>query len=1053
MLRSLLASFLTALLLTTALLPARPALAADTLFFQSIRYPSAVKAGESITFQVQVTPVGEAALCCGSLFLNGPGNQRHLLRLHRTAGDMLEATLTLNPHTPEGTWEIASLFLWDSWSNLHYLEKLSHSFAVQRGDAPSDTKGPVLKSIKLPQEVTAGEIFPVTAIAEDDLSGVDRVSVFVQPQGGESPLWKHIVELHPTGRPGELVGYMVADPLTPPNLVQEISKVTLSDRAGNETVYERASMAANTSNKLTSQVKLQRLPPGLETSPYLNVIHPGENGYWNWLELDRQHMVNLLSESFTKAGTVREIIAAELPQLRAAVDQLRAEIYIDPATELKVSPYATTGKWLAVNAGILARIEMLTELDRQAGLTRPERTPLTASGISSIYTGAAPPEGWVAMENSVNSLYAQLPAALLRVLAQSPEAVAALKSPAWESPYFGYNQVLDRDVLYFAPIRSYVPSYFRRGQSSMMLTITPSVTLTGTVSFVFDAIGLHFAQAYIASPYAEDAPDRWKEYMDLRGAKDYVLDKETISLLEDNLGEDFGWSFLPSSLGEESLHQSLPSLKQNPEMAKQFREFVTKKLQTAPPVTTLTPNTLLETGTSSTFVTTVSPYSAAIPAITNGVLWGPSQPAYMKSVKNKDVAESSAPAPDVGHLYWFEIQARDSIGRTYHRNVIYYRAPVMLDPYPAATNQPTLTLTGSAPANQRVTVGNASARTDSQGRFRIAVPLKEGVNDLRLTVSGQKLAAAFKVRYEPTGTPVTLKVDLPGITRENSVWGSVKTEPYAMVRVNGHRFQADAQGEGPFFTFLTEGANTVEVVVTTTAGNTASWKGVVVKNTAAGDIRLNLPVLTNQKSYTLTGTVEPGSSLTINDTVVPVEATGLFKQTIALSEGPNTLKLVATDRAGNRIKQTSSITYSAQVPTAVTTSSVTLKGKVVRGTSLSYDGQTIPVGPDGSFQHEVPLNLGANTFVLTASQNGQFTGLVQFDVFLPVEIGTPTATPDGKLTLTGKTLPGYIINVNDTTIPIESDGTFTATFEKKSAPAIVTVTGEGKNYKVEVPAP
>lgn len=488
-------------------------------------------------------------------------------------------------------------------------------------------------------------------------------------------------------------------------------------------------------------------------------------------------------------------------------------------------------------------------------------------------------------------------------------------------------------------------------------------------------------------------------------------------------------------------------------MARAFREWALKKLERPAPEVKITPNSFLEVGTSATFKASLSPASAAVSFTSQGFRWNPLLGETIKPAVTGGLADYSAAAPTVGRISWYLLQAKDSTGRPYARVQYYFRSPVVLDPIPAATNQPTMVITGRTSPNQKVMIGEASGFSDKDGRFRVTIPLKEGKNDLRLTISGQPMGARFVITYEATRTPVTVKVDLPGSTKEETVFGTVQSAPFAMVTVQGMKAQADPKGQTPFVVPVAEGVNSIEVSVTTPAGNTASWKGTVLRDSDAAAITLNLPVLTNQQTYTATGNVEPGSTLTINDAIVPVDAAGLFKQPLVLTEGVNTLKLVATDRSGNRTEQTATITYSPAVPALSTNPVVTLKGKVAPGTTLTYQGQRILVGLDGTFQHDVPLSLGANSFVLSAAQNGQSTGFLQFDVLLPVKTDTPTPLPDGKWSLTGTTLPGYMLAVNDMLVPVQADGSFTATFEKKGAAAILTVIGDGKSHKVEVPMP
>ncbi|MBM4250175.1 MAG: cadherin-like beta sandwich domain-containing protein [Euryarchaeota archaeon] len=62
--------------------------------------------------------------------------------------------------------------------------------------------------------------------------------------------------------------------------------------------------------------------------------------------------------------------------------------------------------------------------------------------------------------------------------------------------------------------------------------------------------------------------------------------------------------------------------------------------------------------------------------------------------------------------------------------------------------------------------------------------------------------------------------------------------------------------------------------------------------------------------FTFTGQAEPGSRVTVNGMSVPVSRDGNFSVELVLKEGPNTITVVATDRAGNEAVQVYKVTYN-----------------------------------------------------------------------------------------------------------------------------------------------
>ena len=80
---------------------------------------------------------------------------------------------------------------------------------------------------------------------------------------------------------------------------------------------------------------------------------------------------------------------------------------------------------------------------------------------------------------------------------------------------------------------------------------------------------------------------------------------------------------------------------------------------------------------------------------------------------------------------------------------------------------------------------------------------------------------------------------------------------------------------------------------------------------------------TDADTITITGTAtDKGTgidTLTINGNNISVSKDGSFSYTVNLTEGTNTINIVATDKAGNKITKTMTITYTSPVKTTVIT--------------------------------------------------------------------------------------------------------------------------------------
>lgn len=109
-------------------------------------------------------------------------------------------------------------------------------------------------------------------------------------------------------------------------------------------------------------------------------------------------------------------------------------------------------------------------------------------------------------------------------------------------------------------------------------------------------------------------------------------------------------------------------------------------------------------------------------------------------------------------------------------------------------------------------------------------------------------------------------------------------------------------------TKLPDGSNTIELQVTDNDGNVSDKASVsFIISTAAPTLDVTTPVdnlLTNHSSVTVSGTAAAGSnavtlsSVTVNGSKVTIGSDGAFSTEVQLTEGANTITIVATDSLG-----------------------------------------------------------------------------------------------------------------------------------------------------------
>ena len=123
-------------------------------------------------------------------------------------------------------------------------------------------------------------------------------------------------------------------------------------------------------------------------------------------------------------------------------------------------------------------------------------------------------------------------------------------------------------------------------------------------------------------------------------------------------------------------------------------------------------------------------------------------------------------------------------------------------------------------------------------------------------------------------------------------------------------------------TTLSDGQHTIKIDASDHDGNASIQTSVTFKiDTVAPTLNVTSPTdnfVTNQASITVEGTTNDATSspvtVTINDEPVTVQSNGSFSKQITLSEGENTITVVATDGAGKSTTVTRHVTLDTGGP-------------------------------------------------------------------------------------------------------------------------------------------
>ncbi|MGE1389626.1 Ig-like domain-containing protein [Pseudomonas aeruginosa] len=291
---------------------------------------------------------------------------------------------------------------------------------------------------------------------------------------------------------------------------------------------------------------------------------------------------------------------------------------------------------------------------------------------------------------------------------------------------------------------------------------------------------------------------------------------------------------------------------------------------------------------------------------------------------------------------------------------------------------------------------------------------------------------------DPAGnnsTPVTAEApDFPDAPQVNASNGSVLSGTaeagVTIVITDGNgnpigQTSANANGNWSFTpgSQLPDGT-VVNVVARDAAGNSSPATSITVDGVAP-----NAPVVEPSNGSELSGTAEPGSSVTLTDgngnpigqTTADANGNWSFTPSTPLPDG-TVVNVVARDAAGNS-SPPASVTVDAVAPATPTvdpSNGTTLSGTAEPGATVTLtDGNGNPIGQvtaDGSgnwtFTPSTPLPDGTvvNATATDPSGNASSPASVTVDAVAPA---TPVVNPSNGSTLSGTAEPGATVTLTD----------------------------------------
>jgi hypothetical protein len=328
-------------------------------------------------------------------------------------------------------------------------------------------------------------------------------------------------------------------------------------------------------------------------------------------------------------------------------------------------------------------------------------------------------------------------------------------------------------------------------------------------------------------------------------------------------------------------------------------------------------------------------------------------------------------------------------------------------------------------------------------------------------IAGNSVEASVTVHIDLTA-PV-IAVDSPAngsLGNRISVELAGTVERGSALTVNHRPADVQADGTFRFAVKLVEGQNDFLLYAVDRAGNTNSLRWSLQLDITPPPLSLGSPadgLLTNLSTVRVAGATEPGASATLNGEAVEVGPDGAFSVELALRPGVNTITVVATDPAGNRVRLTRAVLMDNEIALTVdypadnmATNQVTILVRGWTGTDvqLRLNEALVTVDSDGNFSVTYTLEEGLNELTFRAQDMAgnwmYLTRRVVLDISAPsLELLTPQ---DGTLLRTrdvpvsGVCEPGMNLTVNGEAVQTET-GSFSRTLTLPEGKSLITLEG------------
>ncbi len=330
------------------------------------------------------------------------------------------------------------------------------------------------------------------------------------------------------------------------------------------------------------------------------------------------------------------------------------------------------------------------------------------------------------------------------------------------------------------------------------------------------------------------------------------------------------------------------------------------------------------------------------------------------------------------------------------------------------------------------------------------------VEKLKLTLFEKWNISLDEFKNDQTPPYLAVTSPLPfSVTNKRNIKLEGKTEPGATVFVNDEQVSVDSSGVFSADVELkNEGINVIEIKSSDLAGNVSILHRVVVLDLKPPVVNLEYPPdseVVRAPTIKVLGTTEPGATVEIDGQNVAVAPNGYFEKLTLLQGGWNTLKVTATDSAGNTTVVKREIYVDTQPPTLYVikpqAGTITNNPRVEVVASTDPDAAVVvgtkaaSKGRDGRYHMYLTLQEGPNAISVKAvDKAGNLT--LKF-VPITVDLTPPqlvlggllsmpvTLSSESNIEVIGTTEPNATITVNGMPVKVSDDGQFSTTISLK----------------------